>query len=252
MHHTARRLTCSPNEATLLARVLGAPVLVGLPDPYVGWPTEEVEEVWERARQTLLARRYLQPGPEGTLLLPDDVTQLMTAWAWPQVSCIVTVSAGDGAPRRHYFHLGPQLVVEQTMPHTEAVEIQALDGPGAAWQRVSDLFGLVDQAAGPGPLLFMPRPQYDQHRQQARAAPARQGMLITLARHPRAWGVDGLGVLLGAEGAWRLRVLPHAGEEWVEILPAPAADLRRQVEQLIRQALAAARDPGRGVGLWSV
>src|SRR5690349_8806444 len=176
----AAAITCSPHELTLLARMLGAPLLLGLPDPYVGWLTHEIEAAWQEAHAALLARQYLRADPAGAVLLDPTVAALLAVWSRPAATFFLSITAGVEPPGVRYFHLTADRAVEQTLPQANQVEVRALAGAPAVYERLVALLGLADQPAGAGGALLIPRDRYDLARRQAAAGPPADA-LTTLA-----------------------------------------------------------------------
>ncbi len=258
-------ITCSAVEATFLASLLGADMLLGIPDPFHGWLTEEIEEAWDKARTALAERRFIVIEGEGGIVMDTAVAALAGTWAFPEASFIVTFTSGDSTPDVRYFHLTRYLAVEQ-IPTTEpAVQLIALEDATAVYQRVIRIFGLEHQIAAPGRSAVLPEATLTQARVQAGASgieaaqsvlqragvgeataislahtladPVANGALVALVRRTTTWEVAGIGLLEGHNGLWRLRSSTRENETWVEAIPCPAAQAREEIRRVMNRML---------------
>ncbi|MDQ2809065.1 MAG: ESX secretion-associated protein EspG [Chloroflexota bacterium] len=257
-------LTCTATEATLLVSLLGAPTLLGLQDPFVGWLTEEITVAWERARAALVARRVLALGIDAALMLDPATGVLLHTWAFPVASYILTRTPAGGTTATHYFHMGPHLAVEQTQAGDD-ITVTGLPDRAAVVARVADLLGIVAQRAAPGgpatlpeaaflaaraqgaageraaALVVLRRAAVGEETAQALAAslrrPVLHGALVALARRPTAWEVAGLGLLDSAGGLWQLRSFTRDGTAWVEAIPTDAGALRTALRRAMYRVL---------------
>lgn len=264
MDNTAASITCSPVEATFLASLLGADMLLGIQDPFLGWLTEEIEEAWEQTRQALADRRFIEVQPDGGIVMDIAVAALVGTWAFPEASFLLTFTPADGTQQRCSFHLTSNLGVEQSQAD-DATELTALEDAQAVYRRILQVFGLKDQLAAPGSRAALPEASLIEARAcaveggEAAASRALQkaglpeetaeslactltravanGALVALARRTTTWEVGGLGLLEGANGLWCLRSFTRDGENWVEVTPCDAARARQEIRRLMNRVL---------------
>jgi len=247
MNNESPTITCSATEATWLASLLGANVLLGLHDPFVGWLTEEIETAWVDARQSLAARNYIALEANGQITLDTTVAALIGTWAKPDASFILTFTPIGKPTESRYFHLTRYLAVEQTIA-AERYQLTALADARAVYQRILDLLQVENQVAAGAANITLLQAQLMNARASAeqtgaegvlnilREAPSdardalaqtltqprANGALVALAQRATAWEVAGLGLLEGANGLWRLRACKRDDENWVEAIPCDA------------------------------
>ncbi len=264
MNDTTLMITCSPVEATYLASLLGADMLVGLQDPFLGWLNEEIEETWNQVRAALAERRFIEVQANGGIVMDTAVAALVGAWAFPEASFLVTFTPAEGTPQTRAFHLARNLGVEQTQAD-EVVQLMALEDAPAVYRRILEVFRLKDQSAAPGPGGSLPEAHLREARSRAveegeaaafrllqdaglpeaaaqslartLAQPIANGALAALTRRTTSWEVGGLGLLEGSNGLWRLRSLTRDGENWVEMIPCDASQARREIRQAMNRVL---------------
>jgi len=265
MENDAVQITCSSVEATFLASLLGARMLLGIEDPFRGWLTEEIEEAWSRARAGLAERRFIEIQADGGVVMDPAVAALVGVWAFPQASFMLNFTSGDGPTERRYFHLTQTLGVEQVLTAEAAVQLTALEGAPAIYRRVLQIFRLGDQAAAPGNPAMLTEALLIQARARAiesgsgaaqkvlqqghlpeatarslartLADPIANGALVCLARRTTTWEVSGLGLLEGRNGLWRLRSFARDEEPWIEAIPCTAVQFGEEIRRVMNRVL---------------
>ena len=265
--NTLPTITCSANEITFLAAALGANTLLGVDDPFLGWLTEEIEEVWEETQTTLAKRNFIKPQSDGEIVMDVAVAAMIGTCAFPDASFVVTLTPAGGAATTHYLHVTEHLVVEQVAVtgREPAYRLTALADGEAAYRRVLEIFGLAEQPSVRVSGGELPEAALTQAREmiaQGAAAevpeilreaglaedtavaltetlnnPLVNGSLVALARLETAWDVAGLGILEGQNGLWRLRAFTRDGEQWVEVIPCDADAAREAVRRVMNRVL---------------
>lgn len=257
-------IRCSFTEATFLASLLGANVLLGIQDPFHGWLAEDIEAVWNQARVTLAERHFIEVGQDDQVVMDTAVAALLGTWALPETSIVLTLTAGEGPAQVRYFHLTRYLAVEQSVIEESWCELTALVDVRAVYQRIIQLWDLRDQIAAKGSSVTVPEALLIQARAKAKsdvkaakrvlreadieatsassiaqtlARPIANGALVALARWKTAWETDGLGLLEGRNGLWRLRSFTCDGENWVEATPCDAAQAGEEIRHVVNRAL---------------
>lgn len=258
---------CSAQEMFFLAELLGADTLLGVEDPFVGWLADEIEETREQTLQALAERDLLEIQPNGDIVLDDEIATLVGVCALREASFVVTVTKSRGETQVYYLHIAQQLAVEQTAlgapPNT--YQLTVLGDRDAVYERILHLFGLDEQVAAPssgGQLLYSELVRAGEVADevgteaaqqilekaglpgetaialaQALADPVINGSLVAIANHDAEWKVDGLGLLEGRNGLWQLRASTKGDENWVEVIPSDADEVRQAIRRIVEQML---------------
>lgn len=265
MEDDSLTITFSSVEATLLASLLGANMLLGIEDPFFGWLTEEIEEAWDQARVALAERRFIEVGPEGRVVMDTAVAALVGTWAFPEASFLVTFTPADGPAQVRSFHLTRSLGVEQAPAAESSCQLTALEDAPAVYRRVLQMLCLTDQEAASGRPATLSEALLTQARGRAteggvvaaeellRGAglekatarslaqtlvdPIANGALVALTRRATTWEVAGLGLLEGRNGLWRLRSFTRDEEPWVEATPCTRTQLGEEIRRVMNRVL---------------
>lgn len=257
-------ITCSAIEATFLASLLGGDMLLGMPDPFPGWLTEEIHASWAQAQKTLAERRYIEIESDGRIVIDTAVAALVSTWASPEASFILTFTSPDTSNQTRYFHLTRYLAVEQHLTSESLYQLTALEDARAIFQRIMQIWRLKDQTAAPGAKTLLSAETLTRVRTVAQenvveaetllkqagvdeatacalgrtlAQPNANGALVALARRTEGWDVFGLGILESVNGLWRLRSFNRDLENWIEVIPADAAQVCVEIRRLMNRVL---------------
>jgi len=254
--------TCSTIELTYLASVLGTEALVGVPDPFIGYLTEETEAAWAAARTALGERGVIALSPAGLPAVRADVARLVRICGQPDGSLMLTCTHGEGEAMACYLHTAEGLTVEQHAS-TEAASLRALTDSSQVWHRVRELLRLTDRPSpGSCPAATLPPAELASLRamafeQGALAAaahlsqmglpadtarllsetlcrPVSNGSAISLIHRHGEWLAEGVGILEGENGLWLLR---HSSPDMLLATPATGADAAEAVSRLVTDAL---------------
>ena len=250
----------SPPELFTLASLLGGKTLIGVPDPFPGWLTEEIQQAMQSARSSLVHKGYLRA--EGDELRMDALVAALIGTLIQPQSVLLSTLSRPSAPRQQeglyhrppfIVHLSPQQDGYGLCPLAEHDEVSAL---------LRQRWGPETESAAPAKPFSLPeadlramrqaleRSQSDAALQTLQRAGADEdaalvflstwqtarcnGSLVVM-RQRGAWQVGGLGFLEGENGLWRLRSFQSNAQDWVECLPCSAAELWQQVEALLER-----------------
>lgn len=256
------RFTCSSEELFTLAAVLGGETLIGVPDPFPGWLTEEIEAAVNKARENLIRCGYLQE-QDGALQMDVLIAALVAAVAEPDTVVILTVHQPPQMPQQEAFYWRPPLTVH-LHPEEGSLHLAALSSAEEIPSLVQKTWGLEMQKpvraqgfAVPQEVLDAVREALGQgeqkairvlHRSGVESGSARafvrtlqtgtrNGTLISLRPLETTWQVDGIGILEGENGLWRLRPFQRQNAEWVECTPCSADELTEEIHSFLERFL---------------
>ncbi len=267
MQNEIPAINCSTQEMIFLASLLGADMLLGVDDPFVGWLAAEIEHAWEETREALAERSFIQVQPDGGILMDVAIAALVGACAFPDASFVVTSTLASGETATRYLHVTKQLAVEQASVTelTGAYRLTALENGRAAYKRILEIFGLNGQGAVSASGGELPEVALIQARETAPEAgreevqkvlekaglsndtaaalsetlvnPIANGSLVALSHRETVWNVGGLGLLEGQNGLWRLRAFTRSGENWVEAIPCDANEAGEAIRRVMNRVL---------------
>lgn len=270
MAANAQTLTCSAAEAAYLGALVGARSLIGFSDPFPGWLAEEVQPALAQVRDDLAGRRVLTPQPDGTLTIAPAAEALVRTCGFAGATLVLSHSAGEQSARRHYYIAG-ELIVEQVPDATDHYRLTALAGGLALLEQAQAFLGLGRQAAPAVPGAALPEDALTTARQLAERAgadaagaaleqagmppltatalahalaqPAANSLAVAMIRRQHGWEVDGLGLLDGPAGLWRLRPFARDGASWVEATPCTGAGAAFELRRVLNMLLPAPLGP---------
>ncbi len=256
-------LSCSPAELYTLASLLGGETLIGLPDPFPGWLTEEIQAAMDEARQSLMARGVLAPRGDGETVMDVVAAALIGTLIAPQTAFILTLTVPDQPPYQINIYHRPPLTVALEQ-REEQWALRFLSDAAAIVRQVRELWALGQQSAAPASPLSLPESVMEEAKQarplgeteiqkrleeagvpsagakalaQTLAHPRRNGALVALFLRQGIWDVGGLGMLEGENGLWLLRSFSRQQAQWIECLPRSGPQLLADVEALVRRFL---------------
>jgi len=251
---------CSGADLYLLGALAGGDTLIGVRDPFYGWLTEEILEALPGIRDDLLARSYLTAQPSGMSIAPE-LAPLIATLATPRAAIMAVRTLPQGVAAERAYHIGAEQITklcrDDDQYTLEPITAGDLAADVVAWWNIHG-----DQGA-PGspfrlrqPALFAARDAAgDADRAAALlrdagapdsaialliaalASPLTNGSLVALRQNTMGWDTQGIAVLEGAAGLWRMRAFEHQDEPWVEVASTSLADLTQRVERLVRNAI---------------
>lgn len=256
------RFTCSSEELFTLAAVLGGKTLIGVPDPFPGWLTEEIEAAVNKACENLIRCGYLQE-QNGALQMDVLVAALVAAVAEPDTVVILTAHQPPQMPQQKAFYWRPPLIV-YLRHEEEALHLAALSSTEEipslvrkAWELemqqparaqgfavLQKTLDAVREALGQGEqeairVLHRSGVESGDARAFVRTLQTgtRNGALTALRPLETTWQVSGIGMLEGENGLWRLRPFQRQNAEWVECTPCSADELIEEVQLFLKRFL---------------
>ncbi len=250
-------IPCSVGELYALASLLGGELLIGIPDPFAGWLTEEIREAVQTAHRTLAERQYLRL-QEDKVLMDVAVAAMVGAVVEPQTVCLIITAIPGQPPWQANFYYRPPLTVFLE-PTAEPVILQALPNPETILEQSLSLWEIAAQKPAPATPFSVPEsvlrsvggtlpgreevsrlleksgipPTGAAALADTLAAPRRNGTLVVMRRRRETWDVDGVVMLEGENGLWLLRPFIRQQTDWVECIPCSAERLRDEVERRI-------------------
>lgn len=257
---TQNHFTCSSEELFTLASMLGGETLIGIPDPFPGWLTEEIEAAVSKSCEELVQRGYLQE-LNGEMSMDILVAALVATVIEPEVAIILTMHHPPAMPQQELFYRRSPLIVH-LHPSDGLYTLTALSSSQEILSLIWKAWGLGAQKAAKGKGFSVPQEALDsvrealgQGEQEARRVlrlagvelgsarafvrtlqtGVRNGTLIALRPLETTWQVEGIGILEGENGLWWLRPFHRQTAEWVECTPCSAAELREEIGALLER-----------------
>ncbi len=256
-------LSCSPGELYTLASLLGGEMLIGVPDPFPGWLTEEIQAAMEEARQSLTAREVLALRDDGQMVMDVAAAALVGTLVSPQAAFIITAAAPEQPLRQVNLYYRAPLTVAMEGQDGDWM-LGFLPDTTAIARRVQELWHLGPQKVVRVSSFTLPEKEMERARQacalgekevldrlreagvpptSARAmartltAPRQNGAMVALCFRQGVWDTGGLGILEGENGLWLLRSFSRQGANWIECIPRSGQQLMAEVETLVRRFL---------------
>ena len=257
------RLSCSPIELYTLAALLGGEILIGVPDPFPGWLTEEIQAAMDEARQSLVARGVLASRSEGEVGMDVVAAALVGTLIAPRTAFLLTHTVPEPSSRQINIYHRPPLTVAMEQREGQWV-LQFLPDTDAIVHQVRELWSLDAQQAVRASPFSLPESVMEEARQvrplgeteiQKRlekagippasagalahtlANPLQNGALVAIGSRRGVWDTGGLGMLEGENGLWLLRSFSRQQDPWIECVPRSGPQLLADVEALVKRFL---------------
>lgn len=260
-------ITLTGSEISLLASLLGGDTLLGVDDPFIGWLAEEIEEEWQLVKASLADRRFIELVSDDEVVMDAAVAALVGTCAFPEASFVVTYTEAGKEPSTQYLHVSDELVVEQLAEEVRAgsYRLTALDDRESILEHTLELLGLDEQRAVAASKGELPRTAIARARSLAAGGepgtvkavlreaglpesaasalgetlldPISNGAFVGLRQEETTWDVAGVGFLEGSNGMWRLRSFTRSEDEWVEVIPSDALEVRETIRDLMNRVL---------------
>lgn len=255
-------LEFTTDELYLLYSFFGPAIAFGLGEPYLGKFIEEIETAQQAARQSLVARDLIRLAENGATEMDEALAKMIQTCAQPSDTLIVTTQRKNYNQVIHYFHFGPEILVEHTPRETANHRLVAMPR-AAAYARLKKILHLNGQPAAPSGAFSLDEAKLFQARdaalhdnlaearqaldQAGLAEPHAQQLLRSLANAVSnasiavianrsvsdAPQVKGLGIFESAEGLWALNLQPGEKETRIEFVPSSAAEIANRLETLV-------------------
>jgi len=267
LHRTAPAIACTPVELGVMARILGAQTLIGLPDPFRGWTQSEIERTVSRAQEGLVERGYLFAQPDGQVIFDRIPALFVGACVYAQTVLIVARTTPDGQKQESYFHVNSELSVETQidLKKVPGCQLTAWPDADALLTRAVDLLALGNH---PEPARVLTGANIAQKAlvnartllavhgpKQASAALRAAGLtaeaagslanalasvvasssFVFMKRGRPEWHVHGISILQSMQGLWLLQSHPRSGK--VTVSSTTAKLIQQEIKDLMRQGL---------------
>lgn len=250
-------------EAVYLGCLLEAESLMGFPDPFGGWLTEEIEPALAAARDSLAARDVITLLDDGRIQVDPLAALVIRACGFSAASFLCNRTVGTET-YTYALHLTPDAAVEQIPSDGDTVgyELTVLATTEDVPARIVQFLGLADQGAAealegevPEAVLTKARTLAAEQGEESAAACLAQaglsqatalalarafargasgGSLAALRRLDQSWAVDGIALLDGPDGLWLLRTGREG--ETVRVSPATAKEAMAEVMRIMAQS----------------
>ncbi len=246
-------LSCSPPELFTLAALLGGQTLIGIPDPFPGWLTEEIQDVMTQAQERLAERDVLRR-VNNEWRMDAFAALLIGTLIEPQAVLLVNLSLPGSKLQQKALYARYPFFTELSETSDGGYRLSLLEESGQAFSFILDFWQVDEQAAPAGAVDFsLPQKTLDQARQSPEQAesllkpygPAAETFLHSLRTAQRngsvvamrkrgTWQVGGMGFLQAENGLWRLRSFQQGGENWVEAIPSDVSHLQAELRALLQ------------------
>jgi len=255
-------LVLSPPELFTLASLMGGEMLLGIPDPFPGWLTEEIVEAMEAARQKMVERGLLVLQSDGQIVIDAIVAALIWPIVTPQVVLLLTGGVPDQPSQQiSFYHHSPLTVAVELygeqwnvypLPDRTSLSEQIRNRWQLREQQGTDAqtFSLPEDALQAALQVLPSEEEVCRSLQEAGVPPAaaraaartlttlrQNGALVAIRRRAELWQTEGLGILEGENGLWLLRSLTRRGHPWVEFTPCPASEIMDEIDALLDRFL---------------
>jgi len=256
-------LTCSTQELFTLASLLGGEMLIGVPDPFPGWLTEEIEEAMQEARKALAERGHLTLRPDGQVVMDVATAALVGTLVAPQSVVLLTETMPDVTPNQSaFYHRSPLTVFLKNEGNT--LSLSPIEEPDALYEQIVDIWQVGAQKAARAETFSLPESAIQSAREARTAGeaavqralqqtgagtknartlartlstPHRNGALVAMCPRENSWETGGLGMLAGENGMWLLRSCTRQQTNWVELDPCSGKKLAEEIQKLLRRFL---------------
>ena len=255
-------LVLSPPELFTLASLMGGEMLLGIPDPFPGWLTEEIVEAMEAARQKMVERGFLALQSDGQIVIDAIVAALIWPIVTPQVVLLLIGGVPDQPSQQiSFYHHSPLTVAVEL--YGEQWNVYPLLDRTALSEQIRQRWQLKEQQGADAQAFSLPEDALQAALQvlpaeekvcralqetgvppTAACAAARtlttlrqNGALVAIRRRAELWQTEGLGILEGENGLWLLRSLTRRGHPWVEFTPCPASEIMDEIDALLDRFL---------------
>jgi hypothetical protein len=259
---TSSSLELSPSELFTLASLMGGEMLLGIPDPFPGWLTEEIMEAMEAARQKMAERGLLALLSDGRIMIDSIVAALIWPIVTPQVVLLLTREAPNQPSQQISFYYRSPLIVAVEV-HGERWNVYPLPDRASLSEQIRKTWQLSEQQGADAEPFSLAEDALQAALQAlpseeeacrlleeagvppatARSAartlitPRQNGALVVIRRRAELWQTEGIGILEGENGLWLLRSLTRRGHPWVEFAPCPASEVIDEIDAILDRFL---------------
>lgn len=264
---TKEGIRLSDRELFCLGMLLRGQRLIGIPEPFPGWLTEEIEELLPEIRKGLQARGIVREAADGSVTIEAALEPALRAVVLCAVAVIATLSTPQMtvAEQRMFYFKRPQLA-ELRGPETEGERrfytLHTLDGhPTTLLEQLVTWWSVLEQPAPECPPAALGEAGLAEAckiaaEKGAAAAAAhlaingvngetaaalaetlatakKNGALVITGRGAAGWRTENCGLLEGENGLWRLHSLEQGSQRLVECVPCEASTFRIELQKLL-------------------
>jgi hypothetical protein len=246
--------TLTIKDLYLLAKMLGAKVLVGIPNPFLRQREEDKEQEWE-ATFKKLHKMELVDLVDGELKFEENFIQ--TLWVMARSNMITEVLTNHSTQSLFYF--SEDRVVEVTKGTEKEYELLSHPAPDWTWKQViipRMLMGVENIPARQRKSLYLTPEEYtiycgtmkvenkdelsERHaltledsiiKQFALAIQKKKytNRLMTFYREDEQWRVEGMHLLTSPSSNWTLRMVQKNGKEMLETKQSQGQALMEEI-----------------------
>jgi hypothetical protein len=245
-------LQCSHHELFTLAALLGGETLIGVPDPFPGWLTEEIRDAMRQAQEQLIERNVLRV-VDSDIRMDAFVALLVGTLIEPQAVLLANLSQARGEIQQKTFYARSPFSIELTRTSEDNYHLHLLADGEQVHSLILGFWG-VDAKVPPAksPAFSLPQRILEQLRHTSEQvknmlkpygtggeiflrslrSAQRNGAVVAM-RKRATWQVGGMGFLQAENGLWRLRSFHQSGENWVEVIPCDLSSLQAELHVLL-------------------
>lgn len=252
-------VTLSNVELFFLCGLMGSQCLIGVADPFPGYLTEEIKEIWEDTQKSLIQRELLLPKGQG-LVPTAELQRLIGICGFPSKVGRFDLVQPKQRHQAHYY-LREEAVVEKiahqdkelkhtltllgnpeeatlqilqklNFQHIKQVEVPEIHVQRATWdglvkhayqQEEAELSKLLQGEMSPGAGIEILR--------QALLTDFNLGQWVSMCWENKQWQMEQINFLISPEGQWQ--IIGGLPQEEVILKPSSGPDLRALLRSLI-------------------
>lgn len=257
-------LDLTPAELVCLLEILGSYSMLGLATPFDGMAEDEVEELKEEAKNSLISKDYVAVLPDGQVQIDLTVAALVQCCASPEQTWTTTFEATTGERDVRHIHRVRDLIVEDAILSSGLHRLTPLRDRAAVLQRIEQQMHLGRQPAASARPFVLPEEILSRTREVAVAmgeetavrylvsagvAETTAAQFVQALAQPVSnssisrWSItdgkitsnveEGIGILEGAAGLWLFHPFAVEGTVRIKVSPADATTALRQIASLL-------------------
>ena len=112
--YTRNSIELDENELWFLLAQFGPGVIVGMGDPYRGWPKDQAALAGEKGFRSLLQRGILLPASQHEVFISAQITRALLACHQAETTLIIQFQESGGSLVRWFFHFFDNSILEMT------------------------------------------------------------------------------------------------------------------------------------------
>lgn len=252
--------TLTIKDLYLLTKMLGAKVLVGIPNPFLTHRAEDMEQEWE-ATFKKLHKMELVDLVDGELKFEENFIQ--TLWVMARSNMITEILTDQS--EQNLFYFSEDRVVEGRKRNDEEYDLQSHPSPDWTWNQViipRMLMEVENIPARQTKTLYLTPEEYniycatmklenkdelaerhallveDSIIKQLDLAIQRKkhtNRLMTFYREDEQWRVEGMHLLTSPSANWTLRMMQKDGQEMLEAKQSTGQELMEEILGVVKR-----------------